>query len=233
MNRKYSDLLTNLQKLFQSKQISIRKFFSELQYHDTGNLRIFASYDVSALVSKPINEAMDELFYMIQNEWKFFDYDLIDSIVKMSGCKEAEDLLTGYISEIDGRLNIDFEPHKPLLESISKGSTTKVLKIKCEVEKVSIKQWISIKEALKRCFHLPDGTLQFNNTISGSITLIAKISLQAKNYLLQLKITKRQLKPLSTMKIVCLTIDDEVILRVPLECNTEVIICNIIKYSRN
>ena len=223
MNHKYSTLLKSLKKLYIKKKVSALDIVSELPYNNKGNLSVFDDTYVKILKDKPLCEALDDLFYEIKKQWKFFDCDVIESIIEGNPFDEAERLLKNYHDEIKKILEYDLNERYSITEEnfCKYEEINHVLRIKCDLEKVFVEQWKSIKQALNKCFNFPRGTLQFDCTVSGCITLICKISLPARKYLLQLKFTKHQLKPLADLKILSLIIDGKE-LKVPLEHNTKV-----------
>ena len=224
MKTQYFNFISDLTTLFQKNQIDVRSILSMLYSHDNNNLSMFLNDGmIESWHGMPVSVAINVMFSEIRR-WKFCDYGVIEQIVKISKCKEAEKMLQDYTYEINGVLMKDITKYQPVIgEMCISERNIRVLKIKCKEDNISVGQWNAIKQALCRCFGFPEGTLKFDSTISGCLTIICKFLLQAKNHLMQLKITKRQLKPLTSMRITCLTIDDEVELKVPPECDTEVI----------
>ena len=225
MKTRYLNFISDLIMLFQRNQIDVVPILSMLHSHDKNNLSMFLNSGMIKFCSSMlVSVAIDVMFSEIK-QWMFCDYGVIEQIVKGSGKQEAKQMLQDYTNEINEVLMKDKTKYQPVIgEMYNPESNVRVLKIKCEEDNISVGQWNAIKQALCRCFGFPEGTLKFDSTISGCLIIICKFLLQAKNHLMQLKITKRQLKPLTSMRITCLTIDDEVELKVPPECDTEVIV---------
>ena len=231
MNYQYIIFLNDLRKILEDKCDRISQVLSLFQSSDKHNISMFLNgTELKDLYYEPMSTAMDVLFQTICTNWKFFDYGMIDAVVETSESTRAKQLVLNYTERINEALKkYDLNSiYNTIQEKIYKRQNASILKIKCEVEKVYFEEWKSIKAALHKCFSVPEGTFQFDSTIPGCITLIYKSSLQAKNHLLEIKITNCQLKPLATMKITSLIIDDEVELKVPFECNTEVTTCHYI-----
>ena len=220
----YTGFLINLSDMFQKKRIDVKKILFKLQLDDKYSLSMFANDNnmMKDLRDLPEDEAIDEMFYQIKKHWRFFDYGVIDDVIKKSKCKEAEDEIQKYTEEMKEILLLAMPCEVIQQKSINHERNIRILKIKCEKEEIDITHWNSIKNAVCRCFDLPEGTLKFDNTMPGCVIIICKILLQAKDHLMKFKITKHCLKPLASMKITYLKIDDKVELTVPSECDTEV-----------
>ena len=220
-------MLVGLQKEFVKNDISPSQIINGLCINDEKNISVFASDELNKKVhNMTTNEAMNELFHQVAHDFKYFDCEMLEAFVKGSGCTDAINLFETYYKQIENTLLVDLklisERDRMQADDDKAKGKARIFKIKCEEEKIDVKKWNLIKQTLNKCFKSPMATFHFNNVKPGCLTFICEISLQAKSYLLQLKITEHQLKPLATMKITCLIIDDEWELKVPLECNNEV-----------
>lgn len=230
-----------MRRIFKENHGSALQIVSVFHSYDKAYLSLFANDDdiLMALNDGPMDKIVDKFFYKIEEEWRFVDYGMLEAVVSRSGCKAAIQLVENFAKKINSlrMLICDLHSMNNILDEknstalIPKGNI-RVLKVECKLEKVYVEEWSLLRQALNRCFNFPEGTLQFDHsTTLDGITLICKISSQAKDYLLNFKITKSQLKHLAVAEITCLKIDDEYNLKVPLECNTEV--CNNINAGIN
>ena len=249
MNIHYHFFLNELKKILEEENHRFFQVVYLFQDQDKNHLSMFFNSDkLAALNDKPMLTAMDVLFEEIYRNWRFFDYGVIEGVVERSNSERAKQLVQEYTTKINEELKeYDLTSlYDTTQENICQcDRNTSILKIKCELENIYVEQWNSIKIALHRCFsELPEGTFQFDSTIPGCVTLICKVSKQAKYHLLDIKIKTYQLKPLATMKITSLIIDDEVELQVPSDCYTEVtlsmyqyvvyVLCTVVDdFSRN
>ena len=226
-----------MRRIFKENHASALKIVSLFHSYDKPNLSLFANDDdiimaLMALKDELMDEVIDKFFYKIEKEWKFVDHGMVKAVVDGSECKAAIQLVKNFTEKINKMLICDFHSMENIIDEENSTvwipkENTRVLKVECKLEKVDVKKWGLLRQALNSCFNFPEGTLQFDHsTTLDGITLICKISSQAKDYLLNLKITKGRLKHLADEGITCLKIDDEYSLKVSLECNTEV--CNTI-----
>ena len=231
MDRQYKIFLKNMMEILKEKYKSYSEILWLFQSIDKHNISMYLNdNEVKDLKhDTPMTEAINVLFKKIYSNWKFFDYGMINEVVEVSESESLKQLVQDYTKKINDVLTkYDLNSlYETTPENICKRDrNTSIFKIKCEVGKVYHEQWISIKTALHKCFGVSEGALQFDSIVRGCVILVCKISIQAKYHLLKLKIKTNQLKPLATMKIASLIIDDEVELKVPSECITEVTTCH-------
>ena len=91
----------------------------------------------------------------------------------------------------------------------------------CKKDTLKIKELNFIVETLEKCLKLPRGSILVEEVIHNCFILVCRISLKVQ---LQPKICASKLKDLSDLKIESLIADDDKMeLKIPLDCNTEVI----------
>ena len=217
-------MLEDLQEKFIECGVCPTQILNGLRVNDDNNVSAFSTESVKDVLTNP-EEAMDILFSQISVSIKYFDCEMLEAYVRGTECTAAIQLFDKYYEEIGNCLLADsvLISEQNQADNYNAEGETRIFKIKCEEKKIEVKKWNLIKKALNKCCESPKATFHLNTVTPGCLIFICKISLQAKNYLLQLKFTKNQLKPLAAVKITCLIIDDEWELKVPLECNNEVI----------
>ena len=230
---KYLALLKNLKAVFKKNDICPFQIISDLCAIDEDDISVFASDKLDKKIQNMTpNEAMNALFHEVAHVFRYFDCEMLEAVVEGTECKDATDLFKNYYEQIEDIVFVDLAVISKCditqADNCKAQGNTRIFKIKYTEKTIHVKKWNLIKKTLNNSFRCPKATFHFNNVTPGCLTFICEISLQAKNYLLQLKITENQLKPLAAMKITCLTIDDEWELKVPLDCNNKVTTCEYI-----
>ena len=167
---------------------------------------------------------MIKVFYYIGRECKYFDFTILKTFIDGSRCKKAKKLMENYIKEIETSvvigLNLKLEYDKVQPEGGDSG--TKKFEILRNKNELDVKEVNLIVETLQRCLNLPGGSILIRDIVKNCIILICRIPLEVEQYLLQLRITVHELKPLSTLKITTLIVDSKMKLNIPMDCDTEV-----------
>ena len=209
-------LLNKLEDEFQRSGESIERIRENLFYADANKL---------SLLSHPIVETITSIrtmFTLIRQIYRFYDFSVLKILVRISNCSEAQKLIQEYEKEINDLLIQDLKL-TPLLETeeYMHSSNSNKLEILCEMETMSARQYNFITDTLKT-IGLPPGSLLLKVVKQGSLIIVYEISPRLKDYLLNLSITTHMLKPLADLKIRSLIINDEMELKIPNDCDTEV-----------
>ena len=224
MNAKYTRLLANLKRIFKQKEkeYSASDIITSLCAADKRNLTYFSNVEC-LLTAKTI----DVVFFYIGRECKYFDFTILKTFIDGSGCVKAQQLMENYIKEIENvviiGLNLKLE-----YDNVKTGDGEggmKRLEIICDKNELNVKELNLVVETLQRCFKMPRGSIVVKDIVKKCIILICRIPLEVEYYLLQLRITAHELKPLSALKITTLVVDGKVKLNIPMDCSTEVYAC--------
>ena len=213
LNAKYVTLLGKLKEIFMD--YSIPDIVTGLCTADKGNLTFFSS--IKCLHSA---KTIHDVFFYIAREFKYFDFIVLKTFIDGSKCTEAKQLMDNYIKEIENSvitdLNLKEYDHSQIEDN------TKKLEIICDLTKLNVKELALIVETVQRCLKLPSASISVKDVKRNCIILVCRIPENVKYYLLQLKIIIHELNSLSALKIQSLIIDDEIELKIQLDCNTKV-----------
>ena len=219
LNAKYVALLRRLNHTFQENEKSypVREMITGLCTADKGNLTFFAT-DECFRLAKTID--YDDVFHHIGKDCKYFDFTILKTYIDGSNCTKAKELMDNYIKEIENSIITDLNLKE--YDHLQTEDTAKKLEIICDRKKVNVKELTLIVETVQRCLKLPSASISVKDVKKNCIILVCRIPESVKYYLLQLKISIHELKPLSALKIQLLIIDDEMELKIPLNCNAKV-----------
>ena len=220
MNSRYVTLLQDLQKVFEKQpRYSAKKIITGLCTADQENLTFFATLDYFHSVKD-----MDDVFFFIGKNCKYYDHSLLKIFIDGTECAEAIALMDNYIKEVESTvitsLNLQLE-YNAVLAQFNNGRIKK-LEIFCDRNELKVKDLNVIKEVLKTCLGLPSASVIITDIVQHCIIIVCCIPLEAKRYLLQLKLTAHQLKPLSALCITALIIDGSMKLSIPMDSDSKV-----------
>ena len=219
LNAKYVALIRRLNDTFQKnkKSYPVRKMITGLCTADKGNLTFFAT-DECFRLAKTID--YDDVFHHIGKDCKYFDFTILKTFIDGSNCTEAKQLMDNYIIEIENTVITDLNLNE--YDHSQTEDTAKKLEIICDLKKLNVKELTLIVETVQKCLKLPSGSISVKDVKKNCIILVCRIPENVKYYLLQLKISIHELTHLFALKIQSLIIDDEIELKIPLDCNTKV-----------
>lgn len=220
LNTKYVALIANLKKIFKKKKrhYSIPDIITGLCTADKGNLTFFSS--IECLHSA---KTIDDVFFYIGRECKYFNFTILKTFVDGSGCIGAKELMENYIKEIENTIiiGLDLKVEYGNVETEGCEGDTNKLEILCDKNELDVKELNLIVETLQRCLKLPRASILLRDIIKNCIILVCRVPLEVEYYLLQLRITACELKPLSTLKITSLIVDGRMKLSIPMDCDTD------------
>ena len=155
--------------------------------------------------------SIDELWRKLRIFWNIFDYELLECVVEMSDCGEAQEIFEEFLSRIDPSVIEDVDLVLYCGEEHQEGSLKPVLRIKVNVEKCTVNIKKQVEEIVSKTFNLDKYALRFRGIKEGCIELLYYISKPLKSYLLdllELKISEDTVAELLSYKIMSLHIDD-------------------------
>ena len=132
--------------------------------------------------------------------------------------------MENYIKEIENTVitSLDLKMECSRIQTEGCEGDTKKFEIVCDKNELDVKELNLIVETLQRCLKLPKASILLKDIIRNCIILVCRVPQQVEYYLLQLRITVCELKPLSVLKITTLIIDSKIKLNIPLDCDTKV-----------
>ena len=173
---------------------------------------------ISAVKSKKVPLFDEDLFEKIQsiNEfwrklrifWNIFDYDLLQYVVEISDCREAQDIFEKFLSGINPSVIEDVNLVLHCSEEHPEGSLKPVLRIKVNTDKCTLNIKKMVEEVVSKKYDLHAYTLRFQGIREGCIELSYYISKSLKLYLLQFKISDSIQTDFLAHKIISLQIDE-------------------------
>ena len=223
LNKKYNALLVQLEEIFKEEEehCSIKNTIIRLSADDTHNLTYFSSKE--CLDS---TETVGNMLLYIAKYCKYFSYTILETFVKESRCEKAKKLMEKYTKEIENTEISDLE----LQSGYGYGQSGEfkykdnTIRIECDRDKLRIGEINLIIHTLESCLKLPSGSVSMVDILRNPITLLCRVRQEIKNYLSELKYIAHELMPLFAFQIRSFMIDEELEMKIPLNCNTEVII---------
>ena len=156
-------------------------------------------YTISAVIDKKVSifdeemfkniKSIDSLFEKLRSLWSIFDYELLQYIVEISECKEAQDVLIDFLEKLDPSAIKDVDLVLHFKENSWKRSLMPVLRVKVKAEKYTVDIQKSTEKVLSKVFNLSKLALHFQ-CVKNTCELVYYISEPLKLYLLQLEIAE-------------------------------------------
>ena len=167
-------------------------------------------------------KTVPDVFLVISEHCNMYDYDVLEILVKSTGCKQAIKVLTDFTNELNNSLLMDLNllSDDDLKCKSNFQPTGSIQKLTIEYRGRDLKpQDVKfVKEILCNVFdHLCEDSVQFIAAKVGSVKLIFEISLMVKEYLLSYKITAGAVTSLFEHQINRLIINDEMELNMSAE----------------
>ena len=83
-------------------------------------------------------QTINELWRKLRNFWNIFDYELLQYVVEISDCKEAQEIFEEFLLRIDPSVIEDVDLVLHCREEYQEGSLKPVLRIKVNTEKCTL-----------------------------------------------------------------------------------------------
>ena len=207
LRQEHTKVIKNLIKIFKEKNFDIEELITILSFNDVDNKSVFST-DAAFTIIRTVNQ----LFHYVSLYCKsIYDYQVLDVLVQASECPEAIKELTDFTKLLQNSILTEIDlmsEHGELLhpDDFMPGTYKFVIEYvggKCTIETKEMVQGI-----VEQTVRLKKGVLIFRGFDVGSILFIYQISEVVKNYLLQYKFTKREVKFLDGNNITSLIVDD-------------------------
>ena len=152
--------------------------------------------------------SIGEFWKMLRKFWNIFDYELLCYVIKLSECREAEEIFKDFLSKIDPLSIDDVDLVLHCREDHWKGLLKPLLRIKVNTEECTLDVKKMVEEVLSNSYELKKFSLRFQGIKESCIEFLYYISQPLKIHLLQFKITESILEDFHTHHIISLHIDE-------------------------
>ena len=157
-------------------------------------------------------KSIDDFWRKLRSFWSIFDYELLQFVVEISDCKEAQHIFAEFLSRIDPSAIEDVDLVLDCKVEDREGLLKPVLRIKVKAEKCTTTIKKRIEEIVSKTYNLERYALRFQGikraVLSYYIELLYYTSKPLKLYLLQLKVSEDIVAEILAHKIVSLHIDE-------------------------
>ena len=140
--------------------------------------------------------------------WNILDYELLECVIEISECGEAQRIFKSFLSRIDLSVIEDVDLVLHCGEENQEGSLKPVLRIKVNTEKCTLSVKKQIEKIISTTYSLHKYALHFQGIKEGCIELLYYISKPLKSHLLQFKISEDTMEELRSYKFVSLQVDE-------------------------
>ena len=154
-------------------------------------------------------KSIGDLWRKLKNFWNIFDYEFLLYVVKISNCREAQEIFENFLSRIDPTAIEDADLVLHCKGEHQEGSLKPVLRIKVKAEICTPNIKSMVEEIVSKIYDLEKYALRFQGIKKGCIELLYYISKPLKLYLIQFKISRKIiLEEFLVHKIISLHIDE-------------------------
>ena len=202
----YSKVVRKLIHIFKENNIDIEELITILRFDDVKKNSIFSADNVFNTITTEI-----QLFQHVAKYCKgIYDYRVLNVLIQASECPEAIKELTDFTELLQNSILTEIDlmsEHGELLhpDDFMPGTYKFIIEYvggKCTIETKEMVQSI-----VEQSVRLKKGVLVFKGFDVGSILFIYQISKAVKNYLLQYKFTKPDVRFLEGNNITSLMVD--------------------------
>jgi len=133
--------------------------------------------------------SIDDLWRTFRNYWSIFDYDLLITVIDLTECAEAQEILDNFLSRIDPSALKDVDLVLHCKVHIEEGFIKPVLRIKVNAEECTNHIKKEAENVVSKAYKLENCSLHFVGIKEGCFELIYYISNPVMSYLLGFKVT--------------------------------------------
>ena len=212
----YGALLENLETIFERINYPVEEMIKVFRSADEDRLS-----QISHTVVYGRIKCIKELFFTISGKFQFYDYSVLQDVVETSKCDEAIKVMADYVDKVENiliknmNLSLSRDQHKP-------GCHILKIPVSCETVEMSVKDFNLLTRLIAITFNLPPASIDYDYCRRGCIVVVYRISLKVKTYLMNFTIAAHELKPMAALQVKCLIIDNELELKIPLDCDHKV-----------
>ena len=135
-------------------------------------------------------KSIDDFWRKFGIFWIIFDYEFLLYVVKISDCREAQEIFEEFLARIDPSAIEDEDLVLYCKEEHQEGSLKPVLRIKVKAEKCTPNIKSMVEEIVSKKYNLEKYALRFQGIRKGCIELLYYISKPLKSYLIQFSISR-------------------------------------------
>ena len=132
--------------------------------------------------------SIDALWRVLKNFWNIFDYELLEYVIEISECEEAQRIFEEFLLRIEPSAIEDAD--LVLCCEEQKWSPKPVLRIKVNAEKCTLNIKKQVEEIVSKTYNLDKYALRFQGIKEGCIELLYYISKPLRSHLLQFKVSE-------------------------------------------
>ena len=159
-------------------------------------------------------KSIDQFWRKLRIFWNIFDYELLECVIKVSDCGEAQKIYEEFLSRVDPSVIEDVDLVLYCGEEHQEGSLKPVLRIKVNTEKCTLNIKKKVEEIVSKRYNLDKYALRFQGIKEGCIELLYYISRPLSLYLMEFKISEGTIAEFHSDEIMSLHVD-ELKLKIP------------------
>ena len=129
-------------------------------------------------------KSVDDFWKKLNTFWSIYDYDLLQFIIKITKCKEAQNILEEFLSRVDPTIIKDVDLVLNCRVDQREGSLKPILRIKVNAEECTVGVQRKVKETVSKIYNLEKYALCFEGIKGGCIELLYHISKAVMAYFL-------------------------------------------------
>ena len=153
-------------------------------------------------------KSIDDLWKILSKFLGIFDYELLQCVLEISECKEAQRIYEEFLSKIDPSMieDVDLVPYCTV--EYWKGSLEPVLRIKVNTLRCTPDIKELVEKKVSKAYELEKYALCFRGIKEGCIELLYYVSQPLRTYLLDFELSRSILEDFHAHKITSLHIDE-------------------------
>ena len=153
-------------------------------------------------------KSIDALWRKLRFFWNIFDYELLEYVIEISECGEAQRVFKEFLSRIDPAAIEDVDLVLHCKEENQEGLLKPVLRVKVNTEKCTLNIKKQVEQIVSGAYTLDKYALRFQAIKKGCIELLYYISKPLKSHLLKFRISGYTLARFFDNKIISLQVDE-------------------------
>ena len=203
---KFSEVIKTLIQIFKEKKVDIEELIRTLRSNDVKEKSVFST-DTTFNAIRTENQLYQHISKYCKS---IYDYQLLDILVKASGCPEAIKELADFTEVLQNSILTEIDlisDHGELLHPDDFMPETYTFIIEYVGRKCTKGTKHMVQGIVEQSVCLEKGSLIFKGFDVASILFIFQISEAVKDYLLQYKFTEQDKRFLEGNNIISLTVD--------------------------
>ena len=153
-------------------------------------------------------QTIQDLWRKLKDFWTIFDYEVLQCVVNLSECQDAQNILEDFMSQIEPSKIEDADLVLYCTEERCKGQLKPVLRVKINSDECTPNVESEVKSAVSEAYELKKYKLCLKCIRKGCIEMVYYISKSLKLYLVNFAITGSSMAKFLAHDIINLHIDD-------------------------